>query len=452
MRRRTDNRLLSMAWPAMLEMLLYMLVFFVDTLMISPLGPAPLAAAGIANQIFSILVLLLSVVATGCNVLVAHASGANQPTEAKQVAEQSLFASFIAGSALMAGIALAAPSLMEWFHAGAQVQSLGVSFMRILAYSIPFLAVSMTLGAYLRGTGDMKTPMLAALLTNVLNVVGNLVLIHGAGPFPALGIDGSAIATLLARGAGLGVLLYLLYRRHDRIGGSMFRLSHHHPYLYRRLLSIGGPAALQQVGYHTGQMAMVIIIAMIGTTAIAARQISLSVESLSFLPGFGIGLAITSLVGMHLGAGALRQSYDEGAAAVRLGVWIMGSLGLVLFLAAEWLVGLFTTDQTVFPMAVLCLKIMAFAQPAKAANMILEGIFRGAAKTRWSLYVTLAGVWLWSLPLAYLTGVHFQWGLAAVFAVLALEEWLRAAANLLYFLKKRWMPVQIEQKEDFPAV
>jgi putative MATE family efflux protein len=436
---RADNRLLSLAWPAMLEMLLYMLVLFVDTLMISPLGPAALAAAGIANQIFSILVLLLSVVATGCNVLVAHASGANLPAEAKQVAEQSLFASFLIAAGVTAAITLTTPWMMALFQAQADVQALGAPFLRILAWSIPFLALSMTLGAYLRGKGDMKTPMLAAFFTNLFNVAGNLVFIHGVGPIPALGIDGSALATLLARMAGLALLFLLLYKRHHAIGSSMFRLSRHRPDVYRRLLSIGGPAALQQAGYHAGQMVMVIIIAMIGTTAVAARQISMSVESLSFLPGFGIGLAITSLVGLHLGAGSHRRCYEEAASAIRLGVSIMGSIGLALFLSAEWLVGMFTADQTVFPLAVLCLKIMAFAQPAKAANMILDGIFRGAAKTRWSLYVTLAGVWMWGLPLAYAAGVRMEWGLPAVFVVLALEEWLRAGANTLYFVKRKWL-------------
>ncbi|MBO8163560.1 MAG: MATE family efflux transporter [Brevibacillus sp.] len=436
------SRLLSLAVPAMLEMLLTMMVMFADTLMISPLGPASLAASGIANQVFFILILVLSVIGIGCNVLVAHAFGAKQEQQVKQVLEQSLFTALLAGLLLVAAVAWATPFLLALFQAEPTVHEMGSSYLAILSCSIPFLAFSLTIGAYLRGIGNMKTPMLVALFANLVNIVGNYLLIYGTGPLPALGINGSAVATLIARIAGLAVLVTIVQRSLHRIGPGWLRWRTHQREVYRSLLAVGGPAALSQAGYHVGQVVMLGIVALVGTNAIAARQISLSVESLSFLPGLGISIAITSIVGQHLGAREITQSYQEAAAAIKWAVGIMSAIGLFLFCSAEFLVGMFTDDQEVAALTVLCLQIMAVAQPAKAANMVLDGIFRGAAKTRWSLYVTLSGVWVWSLPLAYLIGIQLGWALPGIFVVISLEEWLRAAANLAFFFRKRWLMQQ----------
>jgi putative MATE family efflux protein len=409
------RRVLDLAWPVIGENFLEIFLGVVDTLLVARLGADAIAGVGSALQVMFFVIAALSALSIGSAVLVAQAYGARDYHRAGELAGQSLLWSVLLSAPLAVGGVLLARPIIALFGLEPAVAEIGVEYLQVTMGTVVVLIALLIGGGALRGAGDSRTPMVVTAIANVVNIGLVYGLIYGHFGLPALGAVGSAWGTFLARGLGLALLVWALWR--GRNGVSIRSLKRWVPDLSiaRQVLKIGMPAAVEQLLVSAAFVAMTVLVAGLGTVTLAAHRVAMNALSLSFLPGFGFSIAATALVGQSIGA----KRPAEGAAVARIatqwGVMWMSAMGLIIFFFAPQVMRLFTGDPEMITIGAAGLKVVALAQPFWAVLFVQSGALRGLGNTGFPLRVNAAGIWL-AVALAYLIIAYIGGKLDAVWS------------------------------------
>lgn len=426
------HTVVQIAWPAVLRTSLNMVVQIVDMIMVGSLGSIALAAVGLGNQVFFFSVAVVQALSIGTTALVAQAVGKGDMETAKKVAGQSLAAVVITTfflSILVVVFSRQVISGIIYFMPEKDLEliALGSSYLSIVGISISLRFSLLVVNGIFQGAGDTRTPLYLMALTNIFNIAGNFVLIFGAGPFPALGVQGAALATCGAGMLGGGLGIGLLFSRFSPVPlhfnlREFFNLQKE---VLSRVLFIGVPSAIEQIGVHASQIMYSMIVASLGSLAVAAQQILHNTYIMTFLPGIGFSLAATTLVGQYLGADKKEKALQSGMETTRLAVIIMSVAGVIFFFFPETVSHLFTRDAGVTELVTHPLMVLALAQPAIAYIVSLTGGLRGAGDTRWVMYLTLISMLGVRLLLTFIF-IWIGWGLVGVWLAMLVESYLRA--------------------------
>ena len=383
---------------------------------------------------------LFSAVGTGATAVTARMIGAEDVKGANRVVSQSVLIAF--GCGLLSSFLLvtfAEPTMVLMGATGASLAQ-GVRYLRIICIVFPVSSMIFVGGACLRGAGDTRTPLLVMGVVNVFNIVVAWVLVEGIGPFPALGVEGAAYGSALARFLG-GLIVFVLLLK----GRSGLRLRWRglDREVMWRILRIGLPASLDQLIFRIGSLVWIRIVASLGTVAFAAHQIVLNGESISFMPGWGFAVAATTLVGQGLGARDHERAEKDALVAFYFSAVFMSLMGIVFFLFAAQIVGLFTDDADIIAMGTLPLRLIGLVQPFLAAMMVFSGSLRGAGDTLTPMLVNGASVWLLRIPLSLLVVEWLGWGLTGVWMVMALDLTVRGIVLFWQFRVGRWKTIEV---------
>ncbi len=426
------RRVFDLAWPVIGENFLQTMLGVVDTLLVAQLGTAAIAGVGAALQVMFFVIAVLSAVSVGSAVLVAQAIGGNDKARAGMLARQSLVWSILISIPLAVIGLFAATPLIGIFDMEPAVTAIGADYLQIVMGTVVMLTLMLLSSGVLRGAGDSRTPMLVTLVANFINVFLTYGLIFGQFGMPELGVMGSAWGTFLSRCIGFLLLFWILWRGRNGVSirGRLGWLPDWG--LARQILRIGVPAALEQVLITTGFLGLTIVVARLGTESLAAHRIAINAMSLSFLPGFGFGLAATTLVGQSIGAKRPADGEAAGYIATRWGMVWMSLLGVVFFFAGEPIMRLFSDQPTVVRMGTNTLRTVALIQPFWAISFVQSGALRGTGNTQYPLRVNTGGIWV-----AVLLGAFFSWlvpnSLSMIWAAFIFTAPATAFLNWRYF-------------------
>ena len=437
------SKAFSLSLPALLNMFLISLVGMVDMIMVGRLGPAAISAVGMVNQPVLVIISVFMALTVGTTALVARFIGAKDINRAKDIARQSIVVSIFFGIILLPLLYLFAAQIERAMGAEPQVLALGVTYMRTIAIGTPFNVLAMGLGAILRGSGDMKTPLIADIIANLFNIYGDYSLIFGKFGAPALGVAGAGIATSIARFISSMILLYVLYRGKTVVKLSLKESYHLNFNTLKRIFNIGVPSALEQLILRTGQLAFVRIVAVLGTVAFATHQIAMNIQSLSFMPGQAFSIAATTLVGQLLGANKPDIAEESANQTRLLGMMVSGISAFTIFFFGKYLTMLYTNDVAIIEQSRICLRIIALIQPAQSTQFILAGALRGGGDTRFPLYSTILGIWGMRVALAYLFVMIFGWGLTGAWLAIGFDQVLRAMVIYSRFRSGKWKQLEV---------
>ena len=388
-----NKRVWQLAWPAMVELLLSTLFSMVDMIMVGRISYQALTAVGLTNHPTMLALAVFQALNVGSTALVARFIGPGDIKNAKATVRQSLVLVTILGVVVSIGGYLLSPAIVTFMRAEPDVYPMSVSYLQIVSLGWLFTTISLNVGAILRGSGDTMTPMRYNLLSNLLNVVGNYVLIFGKFGFPAMGVAGAALSTTLCRGVAAFLALRAIFNKNRNIGVSLkddYRIDKN---LLERLISIGLPSAMEQFLLRLGQVFFSRAVAGLGTAVYAAHQTAINISSLTFTPGQAFGMAATTMVGQSLGAKHPDVAEKAGLVARRMGLIIALAIAIVLFFFGYDVALLYVDDPEVARAAANALKILAIMQPMQSTQFILAGALRGAGDTRWPLYSTAIGIW-----------------------------------------------------------
>lgn len=442
--------ILTLAWPSVIEQLLQTIVNYIDTAMLGSIGVQETAAVGVVSSTIFFINRLMNSFSLGFSVLVARRMGAGDFAGAKEIVRQAVLSVLVIGALLTSAIVfVVAPNLPIWMNAEPDVADLSTKYFRIFGSSYLFNTAMVICSGILRSMGDTKTPLKCNLLTNLINVVGNYLLIYPTSEITflgrrftlyraGLGIEGAALASALAISVSGAILLMLLFVRPSPV--QICVRDHFAPKasILLKATKLAIPIALERATISSGDLMCTSLVTGLGTTSIAAHQLASTGESLCFLPAFGFATATTMIIAQFLGSGNLDGAVRSGRTSIIMAVGLMLISGTVMFFAAEFIVGFFTSDKEVIALGAKMLQIEAFAEPLLAVGVVSGGIFRGAGDIRCTIGISAAGMWLVRIPAAYVLIHLLGWNLSAVWVAMILDWAVRSSLSLIYFHTGRW--------------
>lgn len=443
------KNILHLAWPAILRMFLQSIVGVVDVIMVGQLGAAAIASVDIGNRVVFVLIGTLMSLTIGSTALVAHYIGAGNKNEANHIMWQSLFSGFIA-ALIIGGIGIifskdlmgAMTFLME--ESDPFILNQGSTYLNIVLASMLFGLPMMVINAILQGIGDMKTPLFIMFISNVVNVLFNYLLIFGIGIFPALGVAGAALGSGIGRFVGflIGISILIKGEKGIKLDLDIIELKIDFE-MIKDILIIGIPAAVEQFARQSSQIIYTALVAGLGTATIAANAVTMNVSSLSFMPGFGFGMAATTLVGQSLGAKKKQLAEDYSKQSTYLTLILMTAASILMYVFVEPIVNLYTNDPAVINMAVSALKIFILFQPLLGLFMVLAGALKGAGDTKWVMYFTIIGNWGVRLVLSYVLGLRMGIGLNGFWLAMGIDVTFRSILIIWRFLSGKWKDLDV---------
>lgn len=441
--RNLARKLIRTAWPAVLEMMLYMVIGFVDVAVVGRLGPAPLAAVTLGAEIFFVIMMILAALGMGGTVLSAQATGARQPLKVNQVAGQILFLALATGTVVGVPLYIHTPWLVNLFPVEPEVYEMVVEYLRITTLITPLVLCLYMGNGIFRGTGRTTVPLVLASISNVVNIVGDYVLVFGKWGFPALGVKGAALATTMAHLTGFLMLLVVMFRGKYGVKPGLNDLLTPRPRVLREIVRLGFPTVVEDFLRGTSNFVSSYFLTKLGTVAFAAHQISITVESVSFMPGYGFAIAATALVGQSVGARKVKEAWASAYGSLLFAGLIMGAASLIFFFYPGYVACLFTNDRELVSITTLCLRIAALYQLFMALEMVLAGALRGAGDTRTPMLVAMMGIWLIRIPGMYLIVDVWRLQLTAVWWLFVFDWIFRSLIVTVVFLRGRWLSLRI---------
>ncbi len=427
---------LTLALPVTVSSLLQRAEGIVAVFLVGGLGATSIAAVGLGQLLAFVATTLVSGLSVGTNVIVAQLWGARRLQDAGEAARHFLWLS-LGLSFVLAGLGIAGNRLvMQQLGAEPAVIELALPYSTLIFLVIPCTVLIQVLSSVLQGVGDTKTPMFAMIGVNFLHGLLAYPLIYGRWGAPNLGIKGAAIAVGLAEATGA---LYLLLRCRPILKTSVrLRLD-----LIRSIWDVGASVSGERVVQQAGIFIYTKLVLLYGTVAYAAHQVGLSIESFSFLPGYGLAIAAATMVGQSIGAGKYTRAKLENWEANRLAMAIMTCMGIIFFFFPYALLRAFTTDEAVIELGTMFLKIVALLQIPLALTMVLAGSLRGAGDTRFIMWATTAGMWGVRVPLAFVFGIWLELGVYYVWTTMIADWMVRMGVLLWRYQSERWRQIQV---------
>lgn len=424
-----------LALPMMIGNVLQNAFSIVDMIFVGRLGPSAIAAVGMSGVVLGFLFVVIIGIYTGTVALVARFIGAKNPSEAENVAMQSLFlGGFCYAAIAIMGYPLA-PFILRVLGGTEEVVGQGVPYIRIMFLGSFAMIFTVVLSSVLRAAGDAITPLKILTLATVLNIGLDPLLIFGWGPFPRLGVAGSALATVIARGLGAALLLWIFLRGNGVIHLKIARARIDLP-LLGRIIRIGIFASIQGILRNISGVVLTRLVAVYGTYAVAAYMIGMRLQMMVMMSAFGLAGAVATLVGQNLGAHKPERAARTAWITVGVGFAIMTVLGIFYIVFSRSIIGVFNKDPEVLRIGMQYLRICAGAFGFIGLSIILGRALSGAGDTVSPMVITAIGLLGIRLALSLL----FSWklGLAGIWLGITASTIIQGLMVGVWFHTGRW--------------
>ena len=419
--------------PSILAQISATVMFFIDASMVGHLGAKASAAIGLVETTGWLVGGLASAANMGFSVQVAHFIGANDFEAARRVLRQSMVCCFI--WALMTSLisVIIAPFLPYWMGGSEEIARDASIYFAIFGLAGIFFQAEGLAGSMLKCSGNMKIPSMLNIGMCVMDVLFNYIFIY----ILDLGVMGAAIGTGVAMLITAGLMLYFLLVKSKMLSlvgrpGSFKPKSD----TISTAFKIGAPMGLQHLLMGGAYVVSTMIVAPLGTIAIAAHSLAITVESLCYMPGYGIAEAATTLVGQGIGAGQKLLTRSFARMSVGLGIAVMTVMGVLMWIFAPELMSLMSPVEEVIAQGTQVLRIEAWAEPMFAAAIVTNGVFIGAGDTIIPAIMSLVSMWAVRLTLA--ASLAPKYGLKGVWMAMATELTFRGSIFLFRLFKGNW--------------
>ena len=441
-----------LSFPSMMAQMVHIMMQYIDASMVGSLGASASASIGLVSTTIWLFGSLCAAVSVGFYVQVAHKIGANDFAGAREVLRQS-FLSCILFALVLSGIGVGISSyLPHWLGGGEDICHDASLYFMFFSLCLPFSMLNSLCAGMLRCSGNIHIPSILNIGLCLLDVFFNWLLIFPTRtlfgitiPGAGLGVVGAVLGTAIAFVICSALMCYFTVVRSKELslkqdsGTFIPQLS-----TLRESVRIAAPIAVEHVILCGAQIVSTIIVAPLGTIAIAANSFGITVEALCYMPGYGISDAATTLVGQSLGAGRRFLAKSFGRITLGMGIMFMTLMAVIMYTTSPVLMTFMTPDVDVQHLTVQVLRIEAFAEPMFAASIVCYGIFVGAKDTLIPCTMNLMSMWLVRISLALL--LVSRMGLQGVWIAMAVELSFRGFIFLIRFRSDSWLNHMLQPK------
>lgn len=432
--------ILKIALPAIAGLSTQMIVSLVDTAMVGRLPDAEynLAAMGIGVFATWAVVSLFSSLATGTHVLIARSYGERNDKGCGDVLNTAIILSFLIGVVVSLLVVSFSSDISGFFAADKKVGVLAGDYLHYRFMGIPFFLITVSYRGFFFGIGRTKIFMYSGILANLLNIIFNYFFIYGGFGIKGMGLAGAGLGSTLATICDalfyFGVSLIPVYK-------NKFQYFSHFRFIKEialRIIKISLPVSLQNIFILIGFLSFIAITGLIGIMEQAASNVIFSALLISLLPCFGFGIAVQTLVGNTLGSGDIKLAKHYGFETSRIASIYTLIVGIIFFVFPRAVLILTTNDFKVIETAVPALRIAAFGQIFYSVGVVLANGLQAVGKTMFVMLAEVISNWFVFVPIAYLLGVVFEFGLVGAWAALPFYVILYAIIIFAKFKFGRW--------------
>ena len=425
--------IVSLSIPSILAQISATVMFFIDASMVGHLGAKASAAIGLVETTGWLMGGLGSAANMGFSVQVAHFIGANDMEAARRVLRQSIVCCIIWALVISITALCISPYLPYWLGGNEEIARDASLYFAIFGLSGIFFQMEGLAGSMLKCSGNMKIPSMLNIGMCVMDVVFNYIFIYILG----MGVMGAAVGTGVAMLVTACAMMYFLIVK-SKMLSLVGRPGSFKPKedTIRTAVKIGAPMGLQHLLMGGAYIVSTMIVAPLGTIAMAAHSLAITVESLCYMPGYGIAEAATTLVGQGIGAGQRLLTRSFARMSVALGIGVMTLMGVLMWIFAPELMALMSPVEEVIALGTWVLRIEAWAEPMFAAAIVCNGVFIGAGDTIIPAIMSLGSMWAVRLTLAATLAPKF--GLKGVWTAMAIELLFRGSIFLTRLFKGNW--------------
>lgn len=434
------KKILKVALPAIAGLSTQMVVSLVDSAMVGRLDEATyaLAAMGIGVLATWALVSFFSSLATGTHVIVARRYGQGNYIECGNTLNNSLIISLLIGSFVaLIGVLLSGP-VAHFFASDVTVGNYAAQYLFYRFLGIPFFLISVSYRGFFFGISKTKIFMISGILTNLLNIIFNYIFIYGAFGMPRMGLAGAGLGSTLATFSDVAFYLFVMLLPFYRKKFQNFRHFKIDKEVISGIFKISLPVSFQNVFILIGFLSFVAITGIVGTKEQAATQAIISTLFISFLPLFGFGAAVQTLVGNNLGAEKLNLAKVYGFETAKVATIYTLFLGIVFISIPQYVLLIITNDQGIIETAKSSLRIAGFAQIFYATGVVLANALQAAGKTVFVMRAEVITNLFIFVPLAYLFGIILKLGLFGAWLALPVYIISYTIVIFLKFNSKDW--------------
>ena len=440
------KKVFTIGIPVSIENMIYSLMNFIDVFMVGKenvalgLGTAAVAGLGFANQVFMIFIVSLFGLNSGGGILAAQYYGKKDYKNLKKCLGITITVGLMF-SLLFFLMGLFIPEkIIGIFTSDPKVLKLGANYFRIIALIYPLIGLGYSFNMQLRAIGKNQYSLYSTIIGLCINLVGNYLFINGNLGFPAMGVVGAAIATVIARIVSVFYLIYIIYKNKLPMAGNfqeLFKLSWS---FIAKALKISLPVFGHEIMWVTGVSMYVIIYGRIGTEATAAIQVVKSISNLVFTLVFGLSSGTAAIIGQEIGAGNEENAYKYGVELLKISLVIGTAVALFVYAICPVVLILMKVDSAIYPLA----RQIVFSEGIliiikTTGTLFIVGVLRAGGDTLWTMFADLIPLWTFAIPLTYIAGLKFGLPVALVYLCSGSDELLKMPFCIQRLKSRKWI-------------
>lgn len=434
------NTLLKIAFPIMIQYFITSSINLMDSFMIGKLGEESVAALGIANQYFFLFNIIVMGIFSGCNVLISQFWGKKDIVNIRKVLGISLVLGLSVSIVFTFAARFFSVEIISIFNKDKMVMNLGKSYLSVVSISYIFIAVSLAFGIGSRGVQKAFLPMLCSSFALIVNIFFNYVLIFGKFNMPAMGVRGAAVATLIARICEMTLILILIYKRKHVLNASVKEMLEFDNGFFKDTMKVAVPVVVNEICWGLGMVIYSIIYGNMGTKAIAAVQICMTIQNMFFIILFAVSNAACVMVGNEVGKDDFEKAKDYSKKLIKICSILSLVMALALSLSSRSILSIYNVSHEVYDNALFMLLITAFILPVRFMNVLLiVGILRGGGDTSYILKIELGTMWLIGVPLCLIGAFFMKIPVYQVYFLVTLEEVVKCLISIKRYKSQKWI-------------
>lgn len=431
---------IKLAIPIAVQNLIISSLNLVDTIIIGGLGERAIASVGLANQYFFVLNLLLFGISSGSSIFIAQYWGNKDQKNIRRIVGLCLIIGCVAAFIFTIGGILFPKQILGIFSTDPVVIRMGSHYLRIIALSYIFTAITFAYYFSSRSIGEVKVPMYVSSIALAINTFLNFSLVYGHCGLPKLGINGSAIGTLIARIIEMILVLIIVYKKKMPNAGTIKEMLDLSKDYINHFFRIALPVILNESMWGLGVTLYSVGYARIGTEAVASTNISGTVEKLTWVIFMGLGHACAVMIGNKIGAGDKKAAFRYAKRFIVVGPVIAVFMAIIVYFNAHFILSFYNVSDTVYSFAQKNLVVFSLFLVFKVFNFInVVGILRSGGDTKFCLFLDVGGVWLVGVPFAFLGAFLWHLPVYYVYALVSTEEIFKFIIGVPRIVSKKWI-------------
>ncbi len=443
-KRNTLIQILKTSLPAAIDLSSQTITWLIEAIFIGHLSTAALAGVGIAQQIILLTFSTLLTFVMGSSIIVARYLGAGDRWNANHILGQSL----------MVGLFLSIFIALIWYFLAPFIfylireeqpiaRQFGIQYIQTIAWFVPLVVTNFMALGILRGAGDTMWSMKINLAIQTLHLILAPLLIFGLIGFPRLEAVGAGLAVGIAHSIGFFMTVILLRSRKASLFIAIMEVTRPNITTFKRLIKIGIPTTVEQMVWAIGQLVISIYAGWLGIIVLATHQVFLRVQGVITMIFFGFGVGSMSLVGKSLGADHTGQARRTGMLNGIVGFMVATIIALILLVASDNIITIFTNDPAVITLGKSLIYIFALIQLPKGANIVFSGNLRGSADLNWLMWLAISTVCIYEIFGSWVMAIPLGLGLSGLWIVQGIDELSRFFLNLWRFNRGKWKEIRL---------